>query len=130
MASIQRPLSGDVLVFNLATEIARTADPAAASRKGPAARTLIKNGPLRVTLVVLAPGASISEHHAEGPITVQPIDGRVRFNIAGTDHDLGPGDLLSAGGGVRHSVESDHGASFLLTVAMPVRGEADENERG
>jgi len=121
MPSIQRPLSGDVLVFHLASESARAADPAAATRKGPAARTLVKDGPLRITLIVLAPGASIAEHRAEGPISIQPINGRVRFTSGDTEHAIGPGDLLSAGPGVRHSVTSDDGASFLLTVAMPPR---------
>lgn len=125
MPSIQRPLSGDVLVFHLASESERAADPAAADRKGPAARTLLKDGPMRVTLVVLAPGSSISEHHAEGPITIQPISGRVRFTTGAAEHDIGPGDLLSAGPGVRHSVTSDDGASFLLTVVQPSRTHSD-----
>ncbi len=118
MPSIQRPLSGDVLVFHLAEERARTADPAAAARKGPAARTLLKDGALRVTLVVLAAGGTIPEHRAEGPITVQPIAGRIRFVVGDTEHDIGPGDLLSAAAGVRHAVATEHGASFLLTVAL------------
>jgi quercetin dioxygenase-like cupin family protein len=124
MPSIQRPLSGDVLVFHLASESARAADPAAAGRKGPAARTLIKDGSLRVTLIVLAPGASIPEHQSDGPITVQPVEGRIRFTVGDTAHDIGPGDLLSARAGVRHSVSSDHGASFLLTVAFAHRSDA------
>lgn len=123
MASIQRPLSGDVLIFDLGEEIERTADPTAAERKGPASRTLIKDGPLRVTLVVLAPGASIVEHQAGGPITIQAVRGSVRFTSEEGEHDIGPGQLLSARAGLRHSVSSEEGASFLLTVAMPVREE-------
>ncbi len=128
MPSIQRPLSGDVLVFDLAEESARTADPAAAGRKGPAARTLIKDGPMRVTLVVLARGASIAEHQAEGPITIRPISGRVRVTCGGAEHELGPDDLLSARAGMRHSVSCDDGASFLLTVAMPVRTDVEAEQ--
>ncbi|MGH7444318.1 MAG: cupin domain-containing protein [Longimicrobiales bacterium] len=119
MASIQRPLSGDVLVFDLDEERERTNDPAAAQRGGPSARTLLKDGPLRVTLIVLSAGGSIPEHQADGPITVQPLSGRIRFTVAGHDHDLGPGELLSTGARVRHAVASAHGASFLLTVALP-----------
>lgn len=119
MSSIERPLKGDVLVFDLEAERARTSDPAITERSGRNARTLMKSGPLRVTLIVLAPGGGIPEHHAEGPILVQPLDGRIVLTIAGETHDLGPGQLLSAGPGVPHSVRSEAGASFLLTVSQP-----------
>lgn len=119
MSSIQRPLSGEVLVLDLKDERARVAGSAAGEQRVHTARTLLKSGPLRVTLVVLAPGGVIPDHQAEGPITVQPLEGRIRFTAGGRVHDVGPGQLLSAGPGVRHAVASDGGAAFLLTVVMP-----------
>ena len=123
MPSIQRPLSGDVLVFEIGEERERAADPSILERSGRNARTLLKSGPLRVTLVVLGPGGELAEHKAEGPITVQPVEGRIRFTAGGTDHDLGPGELLAAGPGIAHRVTSEEGASFLLTVSQPARDE-------
>lgn len=115
MPSINRPLSGDVLVFDLAAERALMGEPGSTR----SARTLIKSGPLRVTLVALAPGGEIAEHHADGPITVHVLDGHVRFT-AGDDHyDLDTGALLTAAGGVRHRVASERGGTFLLTVTQP-----------
>ena len=116
MPSIQRPLSGDAMIFNLNDERTQTAAAEAIEKHGRAARTLLKDGPLRVTLIVLGPGGAMAEHEAPGPITVQPLQGSIRFTIAGTAHDLKAGDLLSAGAGVRHSVSSENGGSFLLTV--------------
>ena len=124
MPSIQRPLSGDVLVFDLDEERQRAADPALLERSGRNARTLLKDGPLRVTLVVLGAGGEIAEHRSEGPITVQPVRGRIRFTAGGRDHDIGPGQVLSAGPGVPHRVASDEGGAFLLTVAQPGEGRA------
>lgn len=118
MPSIDRPLTGDALVFDLAEERERAADPALLERSGRNARTLLKSGPLRVTLVVVAPGGAIPEHRADGPITVQPLDGEIRFSLDGADHDLRPGQVLAAGPGIPHSVTSDKGGSFLLTVAQ------------
>jgi quercetin dioxygenase-like cupin family protein len=118
MPSIRRPLSGDVLVFDLAEERRRSADGSILDRSGRNARTLLKDGPLRVTLVVLAPGGELAEHRAEGPITVQPLDGRIHFTVQDRTHDLGSGQLLSVGPGIRHSVSSPAGAAFLLTVAL------------
>lgn len=128
MSSIQRPLSGDVLVFSLAEERERAGDATILERSGRNARTLLKEGPLRATVVVLDAGGVLAEHQAEGPIMVQPLEGRIRFTTSECEHEIGPGELLSAGGGVRHSVSSEGGATFLLTVAhptVPAGGRAD-----
>jgi quercetin dioxygenase-like cupin family protein len=121
MPSIQRPLSGDVLVFDLEEERERAGDQALLDRSGRNARTLLKDGPLRITLIVLAAGGEIPEHQAEGPITVQPLHGVIRFSAGEVEHALRPGQILSVGPGVPHRVVSREGGSFLLTVALPVR---------
>jgi quercetin dioxygenase-like cupin family protein len=123
MPSIHRPLSGDILVFDIDEERERAADAALIDRSGRSARTLLKIGPLRVTLVVLGPGGELAEHEAAGPITVQVVEGRIRFTAADETHDVGPGQLLAAGPGIRHSVVSGEGASFLLTVSQDPRRE-------
>lgn len=119
MPSIDRPLSGPVLTFDLVEELQRTDDPAIVERSGRNARTLLKEGPLRVTLIVVGPGGAIPEHQAEGPITLQGVRGSIRFHAEGRDYELGPGQMLSAGSGVRHSVSSESGGAFLLTVVQP-----------
>lgn len=78
MPSIQRPLSGDILVFDIDEERERAADPELINRSGRNARTLLKDGPLRVTLVVLGAAGELAEHEAAGPITVQVVNGRTR----------------------------------------------------
>jgi quercetin dioxygenase-like cupin family protein len=118
MPSIDRPLSGDVLVFNLEAEQQQCSNPTLLERSGRNARTLVKMGSLRVTMVVLDAGGSIAEHRAEGAITVQPIKGRLDLLIGERAYDIGPGELVSAGPGVPHSVSSVNGASFLLTVSQ------------
>jgi len=125
MPSIERPLSGDVLVYDLGEERERAEDPAHLKPGGRSARTLIKNGPLRVTLVGIAAGGSVPEHVAEGPITVQPVRGCIRFTVPGRHYDLEPGQILAAGPGIRHSVSSDQGGAFLLTVALAAAADED-----
>jgi len=58
-------------------------------------------------------------HQAEGPITVQPLRGRVDVDAAGESHPVEAGQVLALGPGVAHSVRSDDGAAFLLTVTHP-----------
>jgi quercetin dioxygenase-like cupin family protein len=114
---MERPLAGELLHFNLEAEERAGGDAGTLERSGRSARTLIKDGPLRVTLVVLGAGGRIAEHHAEGPITVQPLRGQIRFHAGERTTEVGPGELLAVGAGVRHAVESAAGAVFLLTVA-------------
>ena len=74
----KRPLSSNVLSFNLGEERVRVNDRALLERNGRNARTLVKNGPLRVTLVLLQNGGKIAPHRAAGPITVQVLDGEIQ----------------------------------------------------
>lgn len=116
MSSLDRPLSGGVLLFDLAGEDATARSSPALERSGRTARTLVKEGPLRITLVVLGPGGEMAEHQAQGPITVRPVVGRITFRTEHGAHEVGVGQLLTAEGGLPHSVHSDAGATFLLTV--------------
>jgi quercetin dioxygenase-like cupin family protein len=119
MSSIDRPLSGAALRFTLSEERARVDDPELLKRNGRNARTLVKEGPLRVTLVKVAAGGRIAPHLTDGPITIHVLDGEIRFRAADKEHALGAGDLLVVDGGVEHSVESAAGGTFLLTVVQP-----------
>lgn len=118
MSSIDRPLSGATLRFALAEERARVNDPELLQRNGRNARTLVKAGPLRVTLVMVGAGGRIAPHLTDGPITVHVLDGEIRFRVAGKEHALSAGDLLVVDAGVEHSVESPVGGTFLLTVVQ------------
>ncbi len=117
MPTINRPLAGGSLRFRLEEQIQQITATGLPARQGRSARTLIKDGPLRVTLIVLGPGESIPEHQADGPITVAPITGEIAFHADGATEVLRPGDLLALGPGIRHAVDSTTGGAFLLTIA-------------
>ena len=121
MTSDGRKLEGDVLVHRLGEE--REIMRGNIRRgSGPTSRTLVKNGPLSVTLVSLAAGGTIREHKAAGPITVHVLDGDLSFVTTDGVHALAAGDLLSLAAGIRHSVASMGGAQFLITIALPPGG--------
>lgn len=124
MSSLDRPLHADVLSFDLREEERRATHESTLERDGRSSRTLLKDGPLRVTLIVLASGGGIPEHTAPGPITVQPLRGRVDVVVAESAHGVAAGEILSVGPAVPYSVStsSDHGAAFLLTVMHPPAG--------
>ena len=119
MSSIDRPLAWDVMLFDLAAEQTTASSAETASQRSSTARTLVKDGPLRITLIVLPPGGGIPEHHADGPISVHPLSGSVTFKTPAGTYTAGAGELLTLGAGIRHEVSSASGATFLLTVARP-----------
>jgi quercetin dioxygenase-like cupin family protein len=119
MSSIDRPLSGDVLRFHLGEERGHVNDVVLLERHGRNARTLVKEGPLRVTLVVMRAGGHIAAHRAGGPISVQVLDGDIEFRVGGREHRLAAGDLLVVDAGLEHDVASEAGGTFLLTVVEP-----------
>ena len=100
--------------FNLDDEIARF--PPGETAAGRRAETLIKADGLRVVLVTMRAGVSLHEHVAPGPITIQALRGRFTVTFAEQTRDLGPGDLLSLAGGVRHAVATVADGAFLLTI--------------
>jgi quercetin dioxygenase-like cupin family protein len=118
MPVFERSLSADTLRFNLEAEVFRMRRGIGLARSGRTARTLVKDGASRVTLVGLGAAGRIAEHHAEGPIVILPLWGAIRVEAEGETHLLQSGDLLALGARVPHAVESSEGGVFLLTMAF------------
>lgn len=121
MSPVHRTLANALLAFDLAEEmrIVRSELDAGHSR---IARTLVKEGPLRLTLIGVRAGGGMHEHVAEGPITIHALDGTIVVHAAGEERTLAAGGLMALDGGVRHDVKSDSGGMFLLTLVA--RGSA------
>jgi quercetin dioxygenase-like cupin family protein len=122
MSSLDRPLHGDTLVVRLADERRHVQSELAVGTHNRAARTLVKEGALRVTLVALGPGGFMRAHRADGPITIQVLAGRVLIRVGPIDHRLEEGDLLVLAPGIEHAVDSAEGGEFLLTLVAPPSG--------
>lgn len=121
MSALDRTLAGTVLGFDLAAEIesVRNSQPGNADRT---ARTLVKEGPLRVTLIAMTAGGEIAEHAAEGPITIQVLEGAIQLRLEDDAMLIGAGHIVAVPARQRHSVTAPGNAAFLLTVVMPGSG--------
>ncbi len=115
MSSMHRALNGDVLVHHL-TDDEMLVDRGLVAQHGRSARTVVKEGPLRVTIIALAANGTLPAHSADGPISIQLLDGDIMFEVAGKQYQLAPRDLLVVAANVEHSARSAVGGSFLLTV--------------
>jgi quercetin dioxygenase-like cupin family protein len=114
-----RTFSGSALQFNLRDEVAHTMDQEILNRSGRNARTLIKEGTLRVTVITLDAGGGIPSHHAAGPLLVQVLHGDMEFTVGAKTYRLAEGDVLALPAAFEHAVRSEKGASFLLTIVHP-----------
>ena len=115
MSSLRRTIEGDVLVQHLKRD-AQTIDQELVKAHGRSARTLVKEGPLRLTLMALGAGGTLPSHRADGPVTIHLLEGEVVFDAEGREYVLAPGDVLMFGSGVPHAARSRQGCLLLLTV--------------
>lgn len=121
MSPTDHPVNGSALLFSLASEVAALRGELAAGGAR-AARTLVKEGPLRVTLVGINPGGELRMHRADGPISVHVLEGAIAFQAGGEEWTLAAGALLSLPARVDHAVRAPEGGIFLLTVAIAATG--------
>ena len=108
-------ISGDVLVHHL-TDDAMLIDPDLVEQHGRSARTLVKEGALRVTLIAISANGVLPAHSTSGPISIQLVEGDITVVAAGREYDLASRDLLVLAANVEHSARSRAGGAFLLTV--------------
>ncbi len=86
---------------------------------GHTARTLFKKSDFRLVLISMEKGSVLKEHHADGTISVQVLNGSVRFTAQGEAHTLQTHSLLALGASIKHEVEALEDSAFLLTLAWP-----------
>lgn len=82
-------------------------------------RTLIKTDAFQVLRLVLPAGKKIAEHKAPAEITVQCIEGHVKFISSGASQDLHAGELLYLSAAEPHAVEAITDSSLLVTLLLP-----------
>ena len=78
--------------------------------------TVFKTNGMRLVLIALHAGAEMKTHIADGIISVQVIDGRMKFNADNRSVELNTGQMLALHKGVPHSVLAIEETIFLLTL--------------
>jgi quercetin dioxygenase-like cupin family protein len=112
------PLETALRVVGFANEIASLKDEPTWQRGERVARTLTKEGRLRIALVLMRQGSRLHEHKTEGATTIQCLEGRMRLLSLGREIELLPGELVALDGGVPHSAEAVSECAFLVTIAQ------------
>jgi quercetin dioxygenase-like cupin family protein len=112
-------LEGEVIHLQLAEQGAEVLDEAKASSQGRSARTVIKEGPLRLTLLALREGGVVDEHRTGSPVSIQVLnDGAVTIDAAGKSYGLGRQETLVLDADVAHALRATKDTVLLLTLAV------------
>ena len=113
MSSITRALTGDNLTFDLSEQIGELRRDESYIRSGRSGRTLVKAGPLRLTLTVVAEGGT---HHAASPMTLQCLEGRLHYRVGDEESEIGQGEVLFFGPGHAQDIRALEDTALLLTI--------------
>ena len=79
---------------------------------------LFKTGALEVMRLVVPAHKSVPAHQVRGEVTVQCLEGSIRFNSDGKDQLLVAGDMLYLAGGVVHSLTGVEDACALVHIVL------------
>lgn len=125
-----RVLAAPILRFDLRTEVDQLRRMPSYDAGEPTGKTLVKEPDLRIVLMALRSGARLEEHHASGPISIQAIDGRLRFRTPEESTELSAGQLLALEPAIPHDVEAIDDTAFLLTIGRTTyQNVSDQHER-
>jgi quercetin dioxygenase-like cupin family protein len=117
MTPMQRSLDAPMMIFDLQPQLQELREDESYRRSGRLGRTLAKSGRLRLTLVALNAGIEVGTHHAESPMTIQLLEGRLSFRVAGADHELAAGQILFFGPGDAHDIRALEESALVLTLS-------------
>jgi quercetin dioxygenase-like cupin family protein len=109
------PVEESVVVADLATELPVT--PSATT-----SRVVIANDVVRVVAFAFDAGEELTEHTSTMPVVVQVLRGRLRFGVAGQQHELAAGDAVYLAPDEPHSLEALEPA--LVSLVMVRRSPA------
>ncbi len=117
MSSINRPLSGPMLTFDLAQTIAELRTEEGYERNGRAGRTLAKSGRFRLVIIAMAEGNVIGTHQSDSPMTLHVLEGALQYRADGDEHRLQERQVLFFGPGDAHDIRALKSSALLLTIS-------------
>ena len=84
--------------------------------------TVFKTNGMRIVLIGLHAGAEMAKHTANGLISVQVLEGQIKFTIDDQSVELNKGQMLALHQNIPHSVLAIQETIFLLTLTTTLAG--------
>lgn len=104
-----------IRTFDLPALLSQVKDEESWQKVDQKALTVFHEQRLRIALMVLHAGTLIPPHQVEGPISVQVVEGCIRFSTNAESVTLRTGQMLTLPAEVQHQVEALDESAFLLT---------------
>lgn len=82
-------------------------------------KAFFKDEHLEVIRMVLPAGKHVPTHAVDGPITVQCLEGEVRFRMGETENTLIPDDFIYLSADTPHELFALKDSSLLVTIVLP-----------
>jgi quercetin dioxygenase-like cupin family protein len=116
----ERLLDAPLLTFDLAPLVAQLKGEESWHTGVRNAMTLYKGPGLRIVLIAMHANTTIPSHRADGPISVQVLEGVLTFRAEAHAVTLRAGQILTLLAGIPHVVEAEAESAFLLTMGTEV----------
>jgi quercetin dioxygenase-like cupin family protein len=116
LSHITRALKGENLTFDLTEQIEELRQDENYLRSGRVGRTMVKAGPLRLTLTLIAEGVDVGTHHATSHMTLQVLQGRLSYRLGDDAFEIGQGKVLFFGPGHAQDILAEEDTALLLTI--------------
>lgn len=87
------------------------------------AKTLFKKDDFRTVLIAMEPKSRMKEHHADGTLSIQVLEGHIEVSAQGKKQPLAEGTLMMLSASIPHEVEALKDSAFLLTISWPSNSE-------
>lgn len=84
--------------------------------------TVFKTNGMRIVLIALHPGAEMAKHTADGIISLQVLEGQLKFITDIKSVELSKGQMLALHERIPHSVVAMKETIFLLTLTTTLAG--------
>ncbi len=88
------------------------------SKNATTSRVLVNNEALRHVMFAMDAGQVLTDHSSPRAVIVNILQGRMRFTVAGTDHEVSAGDVIYLAPDERHAVEALEPARMSLTLVV------------
>lgn len=109
-------ISGSALLLDIERESKEILEAASAAGVKHTAKTLVKDGPLRLIILGFMAGSSLREHHAGGAVSILVLSGNVEIETPEGAQAVRHGSALVLASDVAHSVTAKTDAVLLLTI--------------
>lgn len=113
----ERPIDSPLLLINLPALTKQIKEEEAWRKNDRNAITVFKTTGMNIVLIAMHAHAEMKTHTAPGTISVQVLDGNIKFNTADESLEIKKGQLLTLHAGVSHSVLATEETVFLLTMS-------------